>query len=95
MSWLSKLGKKIERGISGIVPHEHSATKRAREYEMNALAEQKQAYETQTKELKDQKQVIDYDKREQSKRANAAFRRLRSGGTGLSASEMSVSNKLG
>lgn len=95
MSWLSKLGKKIERGISGIVPHQHAAEKRAREYEMNSLAETKKAYETQTKELKDQKAVIDYDKREAAKRATSAFKRLRSGGTGLSSSEMSVSNKLG
>lgn len=95
MSWLSKLGKKIERGVSALIPHEHSAQKRAREYEINNLKEQKAAYETQTKELKDQREVVDYDKREQGKRAAAAFRRLRSGGTGLSSNDMSVSNKLG
>lgn len=95
MIWLSNLGKKIERGVSGLIPHEHSAQKRAREYEMTALAEQKAAYEKQTKELSDQKKVVDFDKREQSKRATASFKRLRSGGSGLSASEMTVSNKLG
>lgn len=95
MSWLSKGLKKIERGISSLIPHEHSAQKRAREYQMNELKEQNKAYETQTKELKDEKQVIDFDKREQQKRAVSAFKRLRSGGTGLSAGEMSISNKLG
>lgn len=95
MSWLSKLGKKIERGVSGIIPHEHSATKRAREYEMTALAETKKEYENQTKELKDKKNVADFDKREAAKRATSAFKRLRSGGSGLNASEMSISNRLG
>lgn len=95
MSWLSKLGKKIERGVSGLIPHEHSAQKRAREYEMNSLRDQKAEYETQAKELKDQKSVVDFDKKEQGKRAAAAFKRLRSGSGGLSDSEMSISNKLG
>ena len=95
MSWLSKLGKKIERGVSALIPHEHSAEKRDRMAAMTQLAEQKTAYETQTKAIQEEKGVIDFDKRESAKRANASFRRLRSGGTGLSSSEMSVSNKLG
>lgn len=95
MSWLSKIGKKVERAASGVLPHEHSQTKRDREASMQELAETKRAYETQTAELKDAKNVADYDKREQGKRAASAFKRLRSGGSGLNASEMSVSNKLG
>lgn len=95
MSWLSNIGKAIERGISGLIPHEHSAQKRARKYEMRELAEAKKEYETQTKELKEKKQISDFDKREQAKRANSAFKRLRSGGGNLSSSETEISNKLG
>lgn len=95
MSWFSKIGKALERSVSAFVPHEHAAQKRERELQIQQMADQKQAYETQAKQLADQKLVTDYDKRETAKRATSAFRRLRSGGSGLSSAETNVSNKLG
>lgn len=95
MSWFSKAAKAVDRAFSSIVPHEHAAQKREREMQIQQMAEQKQEYEKQAKQLADQKLVTEYDKRETAKRATSAFKRLRSGGGGLSSAETNVSNKLG
>lgn len=44
MSWLSQAGKKIERGISNIIPHQHSADIRA---QRQAMKEQMDLYKEQ------------------------------------------------
>lgn len=95
MSWLSKAVKKFERSVSAIVPHEHAAQAREREAQMAEMAERKKDYEKQAKDLAEKKEVAEYDKREAGKRATASFKKLRSGGTGLSSGDMSVSNTLG
>lgn len=95
MSWFSKAAKKFERAVSAIVPHEHAAQARERQMQIQEMADQKKAYEEQSKQLRDQQAVTQYDKNESAKRATSAFRRLRSGGSGLSSAETSTSTTLG
>lgn len=48
MSWLSQGLKKTERAISGVIPHQHSADRRA---QMSAVTEQMSLYKTQKDQL--------------------------------------------
>lgn len=61
MSWIGNLGKKIERGISNLIPHEHSRDKRAQmqatKQQMDMYRDMKDQATKAASELNEQKQV--------------------------------------
>lgn len=59
MSWLSKGLKKVERGISHAIPHQHSADRRAANY---AAKEQIALYKAQKEALEKEGKRIEEDR---------------------------------
>lgn len=75
MSWLSKWGKKAEKFVSNVVPHQHSAERRAA---MSAAQEQIDMYRGLKDEAAKRRQEYEDDKKkEQQKLAEKQARGLR------------------
>ena len=79
MSWLSKALKKIERKISDVIPHTHSADRRQ---QMEMAAEQLSLYRQQRQEAeKLLSEMKDEKDREARRLDQRRIRALRGGGT--------------
>lgn len=59
MSKLSKWLKKAERAISNVIPHQHSADRRAAN---QAVAEQIDFYKTQKEEIAKESKIVEEDR---------------------------------